>query len=67
MLVKDLRTGESDPALPLRTVHSGGHVPATAESQRQVQIGTFNLWLRFHLTELESVLIDYGNISFIAE
>lgn len=57
----------SAPALPLRTVHSGGHVPATAESQLEVQIGTFNLWPRFHFTDLDSVLVDYGNISFIAE
>lgn len=57
----------SAPALPPRTVHPGGHVPATAESQLQVQIWTFDLWPLRHLTEIDSVLMDYGNISFIAE
>lgn len=57
----------SAPALPPRTVHPGGHVPVTAESQLQVQIWTFDLWPLRHLTEIDSVLMDYGNISFIAE
>lgn len=57
----------SAPALPPRTVHPGGHVPATAESQLQVQIRTFDLCPLRHLTEVDSVLMDYDNISFIAE
>lgn len=57
----------SAPALPPRTVHSGEHIPATAESQLQVQIRTFDLWPLRHLTEVDSVLMDYDSISFIAE